>query len=47
MNTAIEEPLPVYYQLRSILEIFEPQYFEGIDVDYQTIKRELEEYLKV
>ena len=47
MESVIEEPLPVFYRLRSILEIFKPQYFEDVDVDYDSIKGDLEEYLKV
>ena len=45
---AIENPLPTYYKLRHIVEVFEPAYFrEHKDIDYAKLKRELTKYLEV
>ena len=48
MASAFEEPYPVYYRLKSILEIFKPQYFKDTpEVKYKEIRQGLQTFLKV
>ena len=46
MQTAIDEPLPVFYRLRSILELLAPEYFDG-DNRITAVRKDLEKYLQV
>ena len=47
LQSALDDPLPVYYGIKSILEIFTPTFFRDSDIDYETIRGELAEYLQV
>ena len=42
-----KNPLPLRYQISSILNIFQQKYFEGIDVDFKSVKMQLGNYLQV
>ena len=46
MQTAIDEPLPVFYRLRSILELLAPEYFDG-DNRIIAVRNSLGKYLQV
>ena len=48
MASAFENPYPVHYNLRSILDLFKPEYFRNTpDVKYKKIKRGLRNFLQV
>eukprot|EP00112_Aurelia_sp_Birch-Aquarium-sp1_P022331 Seg626.10 transcript_id=Seg626.10/GoldUCD/mRNA.D3Y31 product="Vitelline membrane outer layer protein 1" protein_id=Seg626.10/GoldUCD/D3Y31 len=47
MASAFKNPYPVHYKLRSILDVFKPQYFiDTPEVKYKEIKKGLENFLK-
>ena len=44
---SIKSPMPIFYNLRSITELFQSNYFTIQDVDVRAIGAELSEALKV
>ena len=48
MASAFENPYPVHYNLRSILDLFKPEYFKNTPhIKYKKIKKGLQTFLQV
>eukprot|EP00795_Rhopilema_esculentum_P015657 gene15657-6942_t len=43
---SVRSPLPIFYQLRSIVDIFSSAYFKDASVDYAKINRELSQFMQ-
>ncbi|XP_065054736.1 perforin-like protein 1 [Rhopilema esculentum] len=46
MQASVENPMPTYYRLKSILDVFRPAFFKDDSVDYRKIRTELSQYLQ-
>ncbi|XP_065055518.1 uncharacterized protein LOC135684006 isoform X2 [Rhopilema esculentum] len=46
IQQSVQKPLPIFYRLKSIVDIFRPAFFKDDSVDFRKIRTELSQYLQ-